>query len=67
MMVWDGVDNKIYQIIFNAEKSKFDDHLPVVPADDRLVKNTAPIGSYLLWKVSIIGRICFLVSDRVLN
>ncbi|MGH9978616.1 MAG: hypothetical protein ACRD8Z_22710 [Nitrososphaeraceae archaeon] len=30
MMVWTALDNKIYQIIFNAEKSKFDDHLPLV-------------------------------------
>lgn len=44
MMVWTAIDNKIYQIIFNAEKSKFDDHLPLVAADDRLVTNTAPIG-----------------------
>jgi hypothetical protein len=30
MMVWTALDNKIYQIIFNAEKSKFDDQLPLV-------------------------------------
>jgi hypothetical protein len=30
MMVWTALDNKIYQIIFKAEKSKFDDNLLLV-------------------------------------